>query len=341
MFRFADPHYFWLLALIPLLTAVFVRALGRRRKRLEAFGNPEVTAQLMPEASVKRSWHKFVLAMAALALLVGALARPQLGHKLREVKREGAEIMFVVDVSNSMLAQDFEPSRLERTKYAISRLTESLGQDRIGIILFAGDAYVQLPITSDYVSARTFISDISVNSIPVQGTAIGKALAMARNSFSSQSEGSRAIILISDGENHEDDALKVAEQIAKETIPVYTIGVGSPEGAAIYVEGEPIRDENGEMVVTKLNEQMLQEIALATGGAYIRAGNRSEWLDDIVKEIRTMEKKQFSSMAFEEYNEQYHFLLLAALAALVAEFLLMDRKSRLLSRLNIFNNLKN
>ena len=315
MFRFATPEYFYLLLILPLLWGVHLLSARARRRAIERFGDPATVSELMPEASTARPRYKFVLFSAAVLLLVVALARPQFGSKLKEVTRTGIEMMLAVDVSNSMLAQDFEPSRLERTKFAIDRLTQQLEQDRIGLIVFAGDAYMQLPITSDYV---------------------GAAIDLAASSFSSGSEGSRVIVVISDGENHEDDALAAAKAAAEKGIRIYTIGIGTPEGAPISIDGEFIKDEQGDMVVSKLDEQMLEQIALTTGGAYIRATNRSLGLDEIVQKINEVEKKELTSTVFEDFNEQYQYLIGLALALLLLEFAMLERRSRLLARFNIF-----
>ena len=336
MFRFATPGYLYLLLLLPLLAGLYVYAVRSRRRALERFADEAVLPGLMPEASPVRLRLKFVLLCLGLGFIILALARPQFGSKLREVTRQGVEIMLAVDVSNSMLAQDFEPSRLERTKFAIDRLAEQLHEDRIGLIVFAGDAYVQLPITSDYVTARNFARNISPDMVSRQGTALGAAIELASGSFSSGSEGSRVIILISDGENHEDDAMAAAEAAARQGIKIYTIGIGTPEGAPIRIGGDFIKDEEGKMVVSKLDEQTLEQIALTTGGGYIRATNRSLGLDEIVQKIGEVEKKQLTESIFEDFSEQYQYPLAVGLALLLLDFLIPERRSRLLDRLNIF-----
>ena len=336
MFRFATPGYLYLLLLLPLLAGLYVYAVRSRRRALERFADEAVLPGLMPEASSVRLRLKFVLLCLGLGFIILALARPQFGSKLREVTRQGVEIMLAVDVSNSMLAQDFEPSRLERTKSAIDRLAEKLHEDRIGLIVFAGDAYVQLPITSDYVTARNFARNISPDMVSRQGTALGAAIELASGSFSSGSEGSRVIILISDGENHEDDAMAAAEAAARQGIKIYTIGIGTPEGAPIRIGGDFIKDEEGKMVVSKLDEQTLEQIALTTGGGYIRATNRSLGLDEIVQKIGEVEKKQLTESIFEDFSEQYQYPLAVGLALLLLDFLVPERRSRLLDRLNIF-----
>ena len=338
MFRFANPQYLWLLTLIPLFVVLFAGVAAQRRRRLARFGNPDTLAELMPEVSNGRVVLKFILFCGAVALVVLAAARPQFGSKLREEKARGVEMMLVVDVSNSMLAEDFEPNRLERTKYAINRLFDGLKQDRVGLIVFAGEPRVQLPITSDYRMAKAFARRIDPSQVSVQGTAIGKALEQALLSFSGETDEkrSRAIILITDGENHDDDAVAVAKRAAEQGIRIYTIGIGTPEGAPIEIDGEFIRDEQGEMVVSKLNEEMLAQIADLTGGAYVRATKQDIGLDEIVRSINEMEQSELSTVRFEEFNEQYLYLLIAALVLLVAEFFLLARRNPLLAHLNIF-----
>ena len=236
--------------------------------------------------------------------------------------------MVVLDVSNSMLAQDYSPNRLERAKLAISRITDRLQGDRIGLIIFAGSSFVQLPITSDYVSAKMFLSNISTESIPIQGTAIGDAINTAVKSFSAQSENSRAIIVITDGENHEDDAVAAATQAAEAGVKVYTIGVGSVEGQPIPMDGGLLKDKEGNIVVTKLDEDTLKEIAQAGGGAYVHAGNDEFGLTPIVNDIKKMQEEEYSSVVFEEYDEQFMYFLGIALALFVLEMLIGERRSR-------------
>lgn len=340
MFRFAYPHYLWLLLLIPTLALLFVWAAYRRRRRLERFGTLLLVEELMPAVSQGRIVLKFILFELALTCLVFAAARPQFGSKLLEEKAEGIEMMLVVDVSNSMLAEDFAPNRLERTKYAIGKLFEGMKQDRVGLVVFAGEPKVQLPITSDYRMAKAFAQKIDPSLVTVQGTAVGKALEQALLSFSSDTadEGahSRVIVLITDGENHEDDALAVAERAAQMGVSIYTIGIGTPEGAPISIGGDFIRDEKGEMVVSKLNEEMLRKIADITDGLYVRSSLKSIGLDEIVERIEEMEKSELSTIRFEEFDEQYRWLVIIAVVLLLIEFVLLDKRNPLLAHLNIF-----
>ena len=336
MFRFANPQYLYLLAVVPLLTALFLWALHDRRKRLARFGDPETVKSLMPEASTGRIKLKFLLFVTAVTLLILAAARPQFGSKLREQKSQGIEMMLAIDISNSMLAEDFAPNRLERTKYAVDKLFDGLKQDRVGVVVFAGDATVQLPITSDYRMAKAFAKRISPSMAAVQGTSIAKALSLAEMSFSSDSDASRAIILITDGEDHEGQVLEAAQRAADQGIKIFAIGIGTPEGAPIQIGNEFIKDEKGNMVVSKLDEEMLQQITQMTGGAYVRATKQSLGLDEIIRTLNDMEQSELTTVRFEEYNEQYQYLLLAALVLLLAEFLLLDRRNPLLAHLNIF-----
>ena len=340
MFRFAHPHYLWLLLLIPTLALLFVWAAYRRHRRLERFGTLSLVEELMPAVSQGRIVLKFILFELALLCLIFAAARPQFGSKLLEEKAEGIEMMLVVDVSNSMLAEDFAPNRLERTKYAIGKLFEGMKQDRVGLVVFAGEPKVQLPITSDYRMAKAFAQKIDPSLVTVQGTAVGKALEQALLSFSSDTadEGahSRVIVLITDGENHEDDALAVAERAAQMGVSIYTIGIGTPEGAPISIGGDFIRDEKGEMVVSKLNEEMLRKIADITDGLYVRSSLKSIGLDEIVERIEEMEKSELSTIRFEEFDEQYRWLVILAVVLLLIEFVLLDKRNPLLAHLNIF-----
>ena len=338
MFRFANPHLLWLLLLVPAMAGLFAAAARNRRRRLARFGNPAILRLLMPDASPARVRFRFLLFCTAAALVVLAAARPQLGSKLREQTSEGIEMMLVVDVSNSMLAEDFEPNRLERTKYAIGKLFDGLRQDRVGMIVFAGDAAVQLPITSDYRMARAFARKIAPSLVSVQGTDIGRALSLALLSFSEKTERShsRVIILITDGEGHDNGAVEVARRAAEQGVRIFTIGIGTPEGAPIRIGGQFILDENGQMVVSKLGEPLLEQIAQLTSGIYVRSSNQSIGLDEVIRSINEMQKTELSTVRFEEYNEQYQYFLGLALLLLFIEFFVLDRRNPLLARFNIF-----
>ena len=327
--HFAYIHILWLLTLIPLLVVGYILLTRRKRRQLASFGDPELVATLMPERSTTRSVIKFALLLLALVLLIFAAARPQFGQKEQTVKRQGIEVMVALDISNSMLAEDVAPSRLDRAKQMLSKLIDKMSEDKIGLVVFAGEAYTQLPITCDYVSAKMFLSTISPNLIQTQGTAIGSAIHTAMRSFGSeQSEAGRAIILITDGENHEDDPVAAAAQAAELGIRVFTIGIGSPEGKPIPMNGELLRDRNGDRVVTRLEEDILMQVAQAGNGAYVRAGNSEFGLQPIVDSIKKMDAEEFNSIIFEEFDEQYMYFFAIALVLFVLEMLIGERKHR-------------
>ena len=337
MFQFANPHILWLLLLLPLMLAALVVVGISRRRNIARFGNPELLKSLMGDVSEWRVKTKTILFLVAFVCVVFAAARPQFGSRLKEQKSRGIEIMLVVDVSNSMLAEDFAPNRLDRTRYAIDRLLADMSQDRVGLVVFAGEAKVQLPITTDYRMARSFVKRISPSLVSVQGTEVGQALSLAELSFSQSSEASRVVILITDGETHDNTALDVAKRLAERGIHIYAIGIGTPEGAPVKLDGEFIKDENDEMVVSRLNEALLQQIATTSGGAYIRATNADFGLEQIVAQIEKMEQGELTTLRFEEYNEQFQWILAVAAVLLVLESLLLWRRNPRLKRFNIFN----
>ena len=326
MLIFANHQYLLLLVLVPLLPLLYGLARAFRKQRIGKFGDPELVNALMPSWSGAKGWVRLVLFDMAFLCFVIGLARPQMGAKLQEKETKGAEIMICLDVSNSMLAKDYSPNRLERAKLAISRITDKLQGDRIGLIIFAGTSFVQLPITNDYVSAKMFLGSISTESIPVQGTAIGDAVLTAARGFSAQSEKSRAIIVITDGENHEDDPVDAAKQAADLGIKVYTIGVGSLRGEPIPMDGDLLKDKDGNIVVTHLDEGTLRRMAEVGGGAYVHAGNEEFGLNPIINDINRMEEEYFKSMVFEEYDELYMYFFAVALALLVIEMLIGSRR---------------
>ena len=336
MFRFANPHLLWLLLVVPVMVIAFAILLRLRKRNLSHFGNIEVVKSLLRDVSSWRVRTKFALFITAFAALVVAAARPQFGAKLREEKREGVEMMFVIDVSNSMLAEDFSPNRLDRTRYAIDKLFASLNQDRVGVVVFAGEAKVQLPITTDYRMARNFAKRLSPSLVEVQGTDVSDAIDLASLSFSQREGASRVMILITDGEAHDADALAATERAAERGIRIFAIGIGSPQGAPIKIDGEFIKDEKGEMVVSRLNEELLQQITEKGNGAYIRASNAEFGLSEIVSEIEKMEKSELSTLHFDEYNEQFYWILWVVLGLLLIEGLLLDRRNPRLRKFNIF-----
>lgn len=328
MLYLAQSQYILLLLLVPLLFVAYALHLRVRRKRIAKIGDPELVNRLMPDASAGKGWLKVSLLAAAWLFFVLGLTRPQLGARLKEHQSQGVEVMIALDVSNSMLAEDYSPNRLERSKLAISRLVDRLQGDRIGLVIFAGEAFTQLPITADYVSAKIFLKNIDTGSVPIQGTALAEALMTSARSFSTQSERSRAIILITDGEDHEGDVLEAAKAIAEQGIRIYCIGVGSPQGKPIPIGGSLMKDSSGEIVVTRLDEDILQEIAGVGGGKYVRAGTTEFGLNPVIEDIRTIDKEEFNSIVFEDFDEQYMYFFAIALFFLILELLVPERKAR-------------
>lgn len=328
MLFFADGKYLLLLALVPLIPLVYALVRHIRRKKVEKFGDRELVSALMPSWSGAKGWVRIILFALAFGFFAIGLSRPQMGAKLSRHETKGAEVMICLDVSNSMLAEDYSPNRLERAKLAISRIVDRLQDDRIGLVIFAGTSFVQLPITADYISAKMFLSNINTESIPVQGTAIGDAILTAAKGFSVQSEKSRAIVVITDGENHEDDPVAAAKEAADMGIRVYTVGVGSLSGQPIPLNGELMRDGKGEIVVTRLDEDTLKEVAKSGNGAYVHAGNDEFGLNPIIDDLRRLEDEKYDSVVFEEYDEQFMYFFAAALLLLVIEILIGERKPK-------------
>ncbi|MCO6501191.1 MAG: VWA domain-containing protein [Vicingus serpentipes] len=323
-----------------MLLLFFYTQNWKNRKR-KAFGDSKMIARMMPNVSTSMPIVKFILFGLATTSLFLGLANFQYGTKMEEVKREGIDLMIALDVSNSMLAEDLSPNRLERAKRAIYQLIEKLHNDRLGIIVFAGDAYVQLPITTDYSSAKLFLETIGTDIVPTQGTSIGSAIDLAMESFDFENGTSKAIIVITDGENHEEDAVVNAQSASEEGVSVHTIGMGSEGGAPIpiYKQGAQIgfrTDNQNNTVVSKLNEDMLKQIAAAGNGTYVRATNANAGLSIIMEEINKMEKKEFGSKTFKDYEDRFQIFLIIALVLLILEYFISNRKNTKLDRLNLF-----
>ncbi|MFZ4581509.1 MAG: vWA domain-containing protein [Paludibacter sp.] len=342
MFRFAHPEYLFLLITIPVLIGLFIYTQYIRKKKIKLFGNPDLLAELMPNISYIRPQVKFYIQITAIVLLIIVLAQPQFGTKVEKEKRKGIEVMIALDISNSMMAQDLQPSRLEKSKQVLSKLVDNMTEDKVGLVVFAGDAYTQLPITVDYVSAKMFMSTINPKLVPRQGTAIGTAIDLCIKSFGEskeKSEASRAIIVITDGENHEDDAIGAAKLATEKGIVVHVIGMGKPEGAPIPVDGTMSfwKDKDGNVVVSKLNEEMCKNIAQAGGGVYVRADNSNLANKVITKELDKMAKSDIKTQVFSDYNEQFQSFAIFALILLLVEGLIFDRQNKKLNKLKIFN----
>ena len=337
MFRFEEPTYLYLLAALPLI-AILRWVLERKQlKRLKLFGDPTLLRHLMPDVSKMRPVVKFWMLLAAMALIIVMMARPQMGTRISHEKRTGIESIIAMDISNSMLAEDVTPSRLDRTKMMVENLVDNFTDDKIGLIVFAGDAFVQLPITSDYVSAKMFLSEIEPSLIATQGTDIATAINMAANSFTQQQGVGKAIIVITDGEDHEGGALEAAKAAKKKGMRVYVLGVGSDKGAPIPLgNGDYMKDKTGNTVMTKLNEEMCRQIAEAGGGAYIHVDNNTNAQRQLDSELAKLSKKEMQSTIYSDYDEQFQAFGIIAIILLILEICILESKNPIARRLNIF-----
>jgi Ca-activated chloride channel homolog len=338
MFRFEDPTYLYLLIILPFIVLFYLYSNLKRRKAIKKFGDPELMAQLMPDVSKYRPDIKFWLVFSALALTIVLMARPQFGSKTEKVKRSGVEVIIALDISNSMLAQDIVPSRLEKAKMLVSKMVDELDQDKVGMIVFAGDAYTQLPITSDYISAKMFLETITPELISRQGTAIGSAIDLAAHSFTQQKGVGRAIVVITDGENHEDGAVEAAKAAKEKGILVHVLGVGSPGGSPIPIAGTSNfrKDRQGNVIVTRLNEQMCKEIAAAGKGIYAHVDNTNSAQKALNSKIDEMAKSDVESSMYTGFDEQFQGVAWIILVLLIVDLLLLERKNPLFKNIKLF-----
>jgi Ca-activated chloride channel family protein len=341
LFKFAHTYYFYLFLLIPALTLVFAWFLVWRRNALARFGEWAIVRQLLPEASTPKLILKFALAMVAAGFLVLTLAGPQTGSRIEKAHRKGIDLMIALDVSNSMLAEDIKPNRLERSKQSILRLIDQLDGDRIGIIVFAGKAYTQLPITTDYAAAKLFVSAISTDIIPTQGTAVGDAIARAIASYG-ETKNNKAIIIITDGEDHQGSVLEQAEAAAKAGIAIYTIGMGLPDGAPIPVYNGKVmtgfkKDGSGNIIVSRLDEALLQQIATVGKGIYVRASNSEAGLRPIMEEIGKIQESEIESRQFTDYESRFQYFLAFAILLLIMDLFIFEKKTLWLKNFRPFS----
>ncbi len=334
MLRYENIEYLNLLyGLIPLFL-LMVYYSKWKSKAFKSFGEGLVKKGLIPFYSKSRENLKFLLIFLCITSMIIGISNPQIGTKMEEVKREGVDLMIALDLSNSMLAEDIKPNRLERARQAISRLIDKLEGDRIGLIVFAGDAYVQLPITTDYSAAKLFLSTVNTNIVPSQGTAIGKAIDLSIRSVDMENGQNKAIIIITDGENHEDDALEQAKLANEKDVFVHTLGMGLSKGGPIPIYNKYgnnagyRKDKEGNTIISKLNEQMLQEIASAGNGTYVRANNTQAGLSTLFSEINKMEKKEIGTMVFTDYKDRFQLFLSIALLLLFFDLILLSRKNK-------------
>ncbi len=337
MFEFANPQYLQLLWFIPVALLVFITWRYVSNKRIKKLGNPDIVNKLMPNRSTIRPVYKFVIWTLGLAAVIFLVARPRYGVRTEEVRRQGLELVIALDISNSMQAEDIKPSRLQAAKRAINQLIGKLENDRISLIVFAGDAFTQLPMTTDYGAARMFVDVVEPELISYQGTDISTAINRAISSFSASDIRNKAIIIISDGEDHEGKSIELAQKAGEQGIRVFTLGMGLPEGAPIPIKGRPNefhRDRQGNTVITRLNEGMLQQLAAAGNGMYIRANNTRVGLLNLFDELNKLEKGEVVGKVFAEYEEQFVFIAGLALFLLLIEIFVAERKSALWQKIN-------
>ena len=345
MYRIDNPEFLYLLLAIPLLVLIFILARLNRRRLLAKFGEMELVKKLFPNVSIYKPAVKLSILCLAYAFAVIGLANPQIGVKLEESKREGIDVIIALDVSNSMHAEDVKPNRLENAKLAILKLIDKLQEDRIGLVVFAGEAYYQLPLTTDYAAAKLMLANVDCDLIPTQGTAIGAAIDLAANSFIEDDKRSKTIIVITDGENHEDDAVSAASDAAKKGISVHSIGVGKDQGSPIpiYKNGAMIgyfKDEQGNSVLSKCDPVMLKSISDAGKGRFIQTYGADPDLAKLLNDIAKMEKKQYETRLYSDYEDRFQYFFAAALLLIVLEIFLSENKNKFLTSLNLFGGSK-
>ena len=329
MIRWQSEIVLNLLWILPFLLLLFYAFMRRRKRLLENAGDSSLIQQLFEGYSAKRLWVKFSLLLTALALIIIGIANPQIGSKLEQVKREGVDVIIALDVSNSMLAEDLQPNRLDRSKVLVSKLLDQLHNDRVGLIVFAGQSYLQMPLTIDYSAAKLFLNTITPNSIPTQGTSLGSAIELAQESFDQDEDKFKALVIITDGENHEQGAIDAAETAMAEGMVIYTVGVGSEEGAQIpYYQGRHKSyrtDKNQQVVISKLNESILKELASITNGKYFRIKGTKNEVVQVVRELSKMEKKEFEGRVFTDYEDQFQYFIGIAIILLLLQLFIRNR----------------
>jgi Ca-activated chloride channel family protein len=340
MVRFAHPEYIYLLGILPVLIVGYWLVARSRMRALQRFGEIRILERLAESASKRKRLLKLAILLFALAFIIVALANPQIGTRLEEVKQEGVDIFVALDVSLSMKAEDIKPNRLEKAKLEIRNLIDRLGGDRLGLIVFAGEAYTQFPLTTDYSAANLFLDVVDVDVVPVPGTAIGSAIKRTMESFNFKETTTKVIVIVTDGENTEGDAFEAASDAAKQGVLLYTIGMGSPSGTPIPIynaSGQQVdfkRDRSGNIVVTKLDEVSLEKIATVGNGKYFRGTNAQDELNEIYKTISALQKKEFGVKQFTDYEDRFQFFLGAGIVLLLVELLISEKKVKWIARWN-------
>ena len=339
MLRFEDPIYLWMLLIIPILVLMRFIAWRKRKRNLRKFGDPSLLKEMMPDVSKYRPTIKFCLLLSAITILIFMIARPQVGSKISHEKREGIEVLIALDISNSMLAQDVIPSRLEKSKLLIEDLVDHFTNDKVGLVVFAGDAFVQLPITNDYVSAKIFLQNINPSLITTQGTDLARAISLSQSCFTQREHIGRAIIVITDGEDHEGGALEAAREAYKKGINVFILGVGTSKGAPIPDgNGGYLKDNSGQTVLSALNEQMCQQVAKAGNGVYIHVDNTSDAQEKLNKELSKLQSGISDTVVYSEYNEQFQIFGIILLLLLIVETILLESRNPLFKQINLFRD---
>ena len=339
MLRFEDPIYLWMLLIIPILVLVRFIVWQKRKHNLRKFGDPSLLKEMMPDVSKYRPTIKFCLLLSAITILIFMIARPQVGSKISHEKREGIEVLIALDISNSMLAQDVIPSRLEKSKLLIEDLVDHFTNDKVGLVVFAGDAFVQLPITNDYVSAKMFLQNINPSLITTQGTDLAHAISLSQSCFTQREHIGRAIIVITDGEDHEGGALEAAREAYKKGINVFILGVGTSKGAPIPDgNGGYLKDNSGQIVLSALNEQMCQQVAKAGNGVYIHVDNTSDAQERLNKELSKLQSGISDTVVYSEYNEQFQIFGIILLLLLIVETILLESRNPLFKQINLFRD---
>ena len=339
MLRFEDPIYLWMLLIIPILVLVRFIVWQKRKHNLRKFGDPSLLKEMMPDVSKYRPTIKFCLLLSAITILIFMIARPQVGSKISHEKREGIEVLIALDISNSMLAQDVIPSRLEKSKLLIEDLVDHFTNDKVGLVVFAGDAFVQLPITNDYVSAKMFLQNINPSLITTQGTDLARAISLSQSCFTQREHIGRAIIVITDGEDHEGGALEAAREAYKKGINVFILGVGTSKGAPIPDgNGGYLKDNSGQTILSALNEQMCKQVAKAGNGVYIHVDNTSDAQEKLNKELSKLQSGISDTVVYSEYNEQFQFFGIILLLLLIVETILLESRNPLFKQINLFRD---
>jgi len=339
MLRFEDPIYLWMLLIIPILVLVRFIVWQKRKRNLRKFGDSSLLKEMMPDVSKYRPTIKFCLLLSAITILIFMIARPQVGSKISHEKREGIEVLIALDISNSMMAQDVIPSRLEKSKLLIEDLVDHFTNDKVGLVVFAGDAFVQLPITNDYVSAKMFLQNINPSLITTQGTDLARAISLSQSCFTQREHIGRAIIVITDGEDHEGGALEAAREAYKKGINVFILGVGTSKGAPIPDgNGGYLKDNSGQTVLSALNEQMCQQVAKAGNGVYIHVDNTSDAQEKLNKELSKLQSGISDTVVYSEYNEQFQIFGIILLLLLIVETILLESRNPLFKQINLFRD---